>query len=424
LSQGGSGDAQSFRDLHAYLREQFPRVHQTLRVETVGELSLLYTWQGTDTTLRPAVLVAHMDVVPAEGETPWTHPPFEGIVADGYIWGRGTLDNKMAVVGLLQAVEILLAQGKEPRRTLYLAFGHDEEVGGQQGAGRIVTLLKQRGVVPDFVLDEGMAITEGILEGAPGPVAFVGVAEKGYMNVQLKALGGGGHSAIPPRPTSAGRLGKALAALEESPYPAALDGVARSTLEFTAPEMSLGRRLILANLWLFSPLVERAMDRKPSTGALIRSTLAPTLLSGSTKENVLAQESRAVINVRLKPGDSPEDVLNHIRDTIDDSKVEVSTLGHPIPASRLSSTETPAFRALMESIRQIDPSAIVVPGLVLSSTDSKHYAELGSDVYRFAPIRLRSEDLPRVHGVDERISIEQFSELVRFYVVFLQKAGA
>jgi carboxypeptidase PM20D1 len=214
-------DRAPFRELHRFLEESFPQVHHSLKREVIEEYSLLYTWQGTDASLAPALFAGHIDVVPVESgtETEWQYPPFEGCVEEGYIWGRGALDDKVAVLGLLEAAEALLARGFQPHRTIYLAFGHDEEVGGTYGAKRIAALLQQRGVRLEFALDEGLAVTEGIIPKVSKPVAMVGIAEKGYLCLELSAESRGGHSSMPPSETAIGILSAAITRLERHPMP-------------------------------------------------------------------------------------------------------------------------------------------------------------------------------------------------------------
>jgi carboxypeptidase PM20D1 len=301
----------AFLGLHQYLAKTFPETHRTLQRELINDYSLLYTWVGTEPTLPPVVLLGHLDVVPVEPgtEKEWTYPPFAGTVADGYIWGRGAMDDKVAVFGPLEAVEHLLRQRFIPRRTVLLAFGHDEEIGGHAGARSIVTRLAKTGMRPALILDEGMAILEGIVPGIDRPIASIGLAEKGYLSVELTAEGSGGHASMPPAHTSAGILASAIHALESHPMPAHTDGPVGALFQFLGPEMSTGQRVALANLWLFDPILKFLLDRSAPTRALIRTTFAATMLEGSSKENVLPARARAVVNVRVHPSDRIDDVI-------------------------------------------------------------------------------------------------------------------
>ena len=418
-------DESQFVGLHRHLERSFPRVHRTLSRETVERRSLLFTWTGREPGLPPLLLLAHLDVVPVDPvtEAAWTHPPFAGEIADGAIWGRGAMDDKAAVVGLLEAVEKLLADGFAPRRTILLAFGHDEEVGGGHGAVAIARLLGERKVAPAFVLDEGLAVTDGIVSDVPAPVALIGIAEKGYLSVELTVESEGGHSSTPPPETGVGILAAAIHALERHRLPAAIVGPARRLFEFLGPEMGLTSRVALANLWLFGPLVRSRLADAPETDALIRTTTAPTMLEGSVKENVLPVRARGVVNFRIRPGDTVAGVLEHVRAVIADPRVRIAALGPTLseasPESRITSD---GFTAIARTIREVFPHAVVAPSLVLGATDSRHYAGLGADVYRFLPFRVRPGDLRRVHGIDERIGVDDYRDTVRFYAQLIRNA--
>lgn len=267
-------DDETFSSLHSFLAQSFPNVHATLRREIVGRGALLYAWPGTDASLRPVVLCAHLDVVPVEPQTKaaWTHAPFAGEIADGYVWGRGVLDYKLGVAGMLEAIEILLAQGFQPRRTVLLAFGADEEVGGAEGAARIAARIESRYHQAEFVLDEGGIVSEGGVPGVAAPVALVGIAEKGFASVELVAQGEGGHSSMPPRHTAVGVIARAVARLESQPFRANLRAPAADLFNYVGPETAFPRRLVFANRWLFDPLIEWMLARAPSTDAILRTT--------------------------------------------------------------------------------------------------------------------------------------------------------
>jgi carboxypeptidase PM20D1 len=416
-------DASQFLGLHRYLAESFPAAHRALKREVVAELSLLYLWPGSDPALAPALLLSHLDVVPvdAASEEAWTHPPFAGEIVDGHVWGRGAMDDKVGVAGLLEAVETLVRQGVRPRRTVYLAFGHDEEVGGGRGAANMAALLRDRGVRPEYVLDEGLAIVEGMVPGVAAPVAMVGIAEKGYVSLDIVVEAEGGHSSMPPPETAIGVLAAALVRLEAHQMPAAITGPTRRFFEAIGPEMSFPMRIVLGNLWLFGPLVERRLEASPATNATIRTTTAPTMLEGSPQANVLPVRARAVVNCRIRPGDSVASVVEHVRAAVADPRVTITpqprTTSEPSPESPV---DAPAFAALARAIRAVHPGTVVAPSLVVGATDARHYAGLSPNVYRFLPWRIGVDDLHRVHGIDERMSVENYDGAVRFYVVLLR----
>lgn len=422
---GDRVEAEAFLGLHAYLEQSFPKAHAALAREPVAAYSLLYTWLGSDPGLPPILLMSHLDVVPIEPgtEKDWTHPPFSGAIAEGYVWGRGAIDDKVGVLGLLEAVETLLAKGFQPRRTVYLAFGHDEEIGGRQGAAAIARLLAQRGVRPELILDEGGAIVEGMIEGIERPAALIATAEKGYVSVELVSRSEGGHSSMPPPVTAIGRLSAAIARLEESPMPTRIDGATRRSFEFLAPEMPFGPRMVLANLWLFGPLAEERFASDPAGNARIRTTTAATVFHAGVKENVLPQSARAVVNFRILPGDTIEDVMRHVRETVGRG-IEVRRTGtsnsEPSPEADAGA---PAFSLLQTTLAQVFPGIVVAPNLLSGGTDTKHYRTLSRNIYRFVPVRMRAEDLSRFHGTNERVEVENYGEIVRFYAQLLRNGA-
>ena len=322
-------DASAFQALHTYLAAQFPRVHSQLRRETVATHSLLYTWPGTDSSLKPMLLMGHLDVVPVEPGTEhaWAQKPFSGRLVDGFIWGRGAIDNKLTVLGTMEAVEMLLREGVRPARTVYLAYGHDEEIGGTRGAREIAALLRSRGVQLEMALDEGGVIGEGLFPGISAPVALVGIAEKGFVSVEMSTSGTGGHSSLPPPESAIGILSAAIARLEAHPMPARFDGPTRQLFERIGPHLSFAQRAVFANVWATRPLVVRKLDDTATTNAMIRTTTAVTIFQAGTKDNVLPSRARAVVNFRISPGDSISHVVAHVRRVVDDARVEVRRAG-------------------------------------------------------------------------------------------------
>ena len=414
-------DGAPFRALHAYLAERFPLVHQTLQREVVNDYSLLYTWQGTGAA-PPAVLLAHLDVVPVDPSTEasWIHPPFGGVIADGYVWGRGAIDDKGSALAILESVEHLLAAGYRPPRTVLLAFGHDEEVSGERGARAMAEMLRTRGVTPAFVLDEGGAILEGLFPGVAAPVASIGMAEKGYVTVELTVEGTGGHSSMPPPHTAVGQLSAAIERLETHPMPSNLDAAMGRSLEYIGPEMGLPLRLAAASLWLFKPVLEWQLGRAPQTNAVIRTTTAPTMFQGGVKENQLPTSARAAVNFRILPGDTVEGVVEHVRHVVEDPQVKVAVLGHSNEPSPVSDIDGPVFAYLARTVRATNPDTVVAPFLVLGGTDARHYAGMTPNVFRFVPMRTRPDDVPRFHGLNERLSVVDYSAMIQFYIELLR----
>ncbi len=424
-------DTAAFLALHRHLDQSYPLVREHLTRERVGRpaLSLLYTWEGTDPSRAPVVLMGHLDVVPVipGTEDEWTHPPFSGTVADGAVWGRGAMDDKVSVLAVLQAVDLLLAMGHRPSRTIYLAFGHDEELGGADGASAIADLLESRGV-RDFamVLDEGPGVTEGLAPGIDVPVAMVGVAEKGYVSLELTVRGEGGHSSVPPSATAIGVLAEAISELEEHPFPANLDAGGLVMLEALAPHMAQRFRVALANRWLFDPLLERTLSAEPQTSALIRTTTAATMFTAGVKDNVLPIDASATVNFRILPGETVVSVIERVRRVIDDERVTVATANESgRDPSPFSDFRGPAFRALEASIRQVGPGPVLVaPVLLMGGTDATYYAARSPNVLRFLPVRMTDGDLVRVHGTDERLRVEDYLHSVRFFLQLVKNVDA
>ena len=420
-------NADQFAILQAHLQSRYPKLHATLKREVVGELSLLYTWPGSDPAAQPILLMAHQDVVPiAPGtEKNWQAEPFAGTIKDGFVWGRGAWDDKANLISQMEAVEMLIASGFRPKRTVYLAHGADEEVGGLRGAKAIAALLAERKVRLDFVIDEGLLITEGVLPGLNPPAAIVGIAEKGYLSVALQAEATPGHSSIPPPAgTSAiAMMSAALTRLDGNQFPAAIQGVAREMFETVAPEMNALNRIALSNLWLFGPLVKKQLEAGASTNAMLRTTTALTIVNAGNKENVLPGRADATVNFRLLPGTTRDDVMAHVKQTVANDRVSAERLPGSAEPSKVAPTDSASYRLIERTIRELFPDTIVAPGLMVGGTDSQHFAEVSDHIYKFSPVRAKPEDLPRFHGTNERITIDNLAELIRFYHRLVQQAA-
>jgi carboxypeptidase PM20D1 len=413
---------QPWLELQTYLASSFPRINAGLLKESVAEYSVLYTWKGRRTELAPVILTGHLDVVPADErpEAGWRHPPFGGVIAEDAVWGRGALDDKSGAMGILEAVESLLSTGFTPERTVYLAFGHNEEGGrGESGASAIAALLKSRGVADAVLLDEGGWIYEKI-PGVRQHVALIGIAEKGFVSLELVVPSTGGHSSMPPKESAIGVLSKALLALESHPMPARLDGASAQLFDTLAPEMSFGMRALFANLWLIRPIVLWQLGKSPASSATVRTTTAPTMLAASDKENVMPVSARAVVNFRLIPGDTPDTVIAHVKRVVADDRVTVSLYrgSAGVTATTLTRTDTGEFDALGSAIRAVFPEVLVAPYLTVGATDARRYAEIASSIYRFVPI-----DQPGatelLHATNEHVSIEAYGKAIRAYATII-----
>jgi carboxypeptidase PM20D1 len=419
-------DPAPFLEFNRFVAEKFPLVHARLKRETVSDYSLLYTWEGRSTAGKPILLMSHIDVVPVVPGTEklWEQPPYSGNIADGYVWGRGSLDDKLGVMGLLEAVEWLLARNFQPERTIYLAFGHDEELGGPHGAQRTAALLQSRGVTLEFVLDEGGAIIKEVVPGIDDLVAAVGIAEKGSVTVELTARSPGGHSSSPPMHTTIGQIATAIHKLEQNQMPNELRTATLAFFEYTGPEMSLFYKTIFANLWLFGGIVEASLASGPATAATVRTTTAATVIGGGVKSNVLPTDARALVNFRILPGNTAEQVVAHVKTVIDNPDIEVRVLPDSREASEVSPTDSQAFVQLQKTIRQVFPGTVVAPYLTLGGTDSRYFVGLTPNIYKFAPIIGVRSDLTRMHGTNERLGIENYVQTVQFFVQLIRNTAA
>lgn len=416
-------DSIQFEHFIDFVENTYPLVHKTLKQERVNSFALLYTWPGKDTALLPALLMGHYDVVPIiQGtEKMWAHKPFDGTVADGYVYGRGSLDDKSTVIGLLEAVEHLLKQNVQPERTIYLAFGHDEEASGKLGGKQIAELLEQRKLRFEYVMDEGGTIKIDGVAGITKPIALIGIAEKGYTTLELTSVGEGGHSSMPPPQTSVGMLAEAIDRLQKNPFPAKLGGAVGYMMDYLVPEMSFGSKLVMANQWLLNPLIIKTFSNTNAGNAMLRTTIAPTIIQAGVKDNVLPIESTAKINFRILPGDSVAGIVSYVNRTIANEKVKVRSLQESdTDPSVISDTATFGFRLIHHTINRCFPEVIVAPFLVLGGTDSRHFSNVCDHIYRFMPIRLNDEDLKRIHGTNERTSVTDFKNMVRFYAELIK----
>jgi len=317
-------------------------------------------------------------------------------------------------MAILEATERLLARGYRPRQTVYLAFGHDEERGGA-GDMALAALLKQRRANVGLALDEGFAVLDGVIAGVRSPVAMIGVAEKGYASVELTATGSGGHSSMPSNDNAAVHIARAVERLAGQPLPARLDGPTAAMFDGIAPYSGGTMRIALANRWLLGPLVKRQLLASPDTAAAIRTTTAPTILTAGTKDNVLPQSARAVINHRILPGDTVGSVIAYDRRAIDDPNVHARVLGGAHDPSRPVAANSPEYQRLATIIRASFPEAAIAPGLVLGATDGRHYEGVARAVLRFSPVTMHKADVMRFHGNDERIGIADYMRSIAFY---------
>ncbi|TDB68183.1 M20 family peptidase [Arundinibacter roseus] len=416
-------DTTQFEKFISYLETTFPLVHARLKREKINQYALLFEWKGSDTSLKPILMMGHYDVVPViQGtERMWKKAPFAGIIEDGFVYGRGTLDDKSTVMGLLEAAELLLKQNYQPKRTLYFSFGHDEEVSGLRGGQALAQTLEKRGVQLEMVIDEGGTIKTDGVAGLNQSVALIGIAEKGYTSVEITARGEGGHSSMPPKNTSIGLLATALDKLQQNPFKSSLGGTVGEMLRYLGPEMPFAQKMAIANQWLLEPILIQSFGATNSGAASTQTTIAPTILKAGIKDNVLPIDATAIVNFRILPGDSVQGVINHIKKVIDNQEIEVKSLEvFDTEPSPVSSPETETFQILHRTIKSCYPEVLVSPYLVLGATDARYYRKLSENVYRFTPYQLDEEDLKRPHGTNERIQIDTYKAMIQFYVTLFK----
>uniref|UniRef100_A0A8L0DLB6 Peptidase M20 dimerisation domain-containing protein n=1 Tax=Oncorhynchus mykiss TaxID=8022 RepID=A0A8L0DLB6_ONCMY len=398
----------ALREFDGLLRKAFPTVFSSHLVqhEVVANYSHLFWVPGSDLALVPYMLLAHIDVVPAEERDGWEAPPFSAKEIDGFIYGRGTIDNKQSVMGILQALEYLLIRGYSPRRGFFIGLGHDEEVSGFQGAMNIVRVLKKKGVQLAFVLDEGLAVLDGVISGLQGPAALIGISEKGLATVKLSVSKAPGHSSMPPSESS-------------------IEGINESKkiffLSLSFSQFRLPLKFVMSNMWLFSPLLGRVMERRPDTNAFVRTTTAITMFNSGVKVNILPSQAEAYVNLRIHSAQSLQEVLELIQSTVGDERVKMELVDgfDPLPVSSYDETSF-GFQIIKKTVLDQFPQVTVAPGICIGNTDSRHYTDLAKDIYRFAPTWFRPGDAQRFHGINERISKKNYEELVVFYFNLIQ----
>ncbi|WP_439882837.1 M20/M25/M40 family metallo-hydrolase [Pontibacter sp. MBLB2868] len=415
----------SFKMLHLHLQHSFPKTHQILKREVINGYSLLYTWQGSNPNLKPVLFSAHMDVVPVEkaSEQEWQENPFDGTIKDGYIWGRGTMDDKYRVMAIMEAVERLLEEGYQPERTIYLAFGHDEEVGGDEGAGKISAYLAEQNIELEAVFDEGLAVAENVLPGISEPLALVGTASKGNLNLRLTVEGTGGHSSVPPKDTPIDILSHALTNLHNNPFEARMTETTHETVSTLAVKMGGKYKFAMRHYGLFKGKILKMLAEDRATDALIRTKMTPTIFEAGDKYNVLPRVATAVVNIRILNGETDKTVLQHVKEAINDDRVKIEIHGVYTPPSPVTSTTTWVYDALKNSIKDTFNGVMVVPALFPGATDSKHYTNLTNNIFRFAPQVVNRQSAQLIHNVNEKLSLEVYDKCIYFYTSLIQNTG-
>ncbi|MCW5912706.1 MAG: M20 family peptidase [Cyclobacteriaceae bacterium] len=406
-------DSVAFTGLHNFLAFAFPLTDSLLERKVI-QYSLLYKWAGTDNSLKPVLLMSHLDVVPVDEGTlkDWEAPPFSGEIKNGNIYGRGTMDDKVSVLAILEAVEASLQSGLKPKRTIYLAFGHDEEIGGDQGAASVAKYLQEQGVTLECVIDEGGYVAEGMIPGLDNPLAVINVAEKGYVSFELTITTKGGHASTPTPDNTIGSLATAITKLESNQFPYKTIPVIDRQVDIIGPHLPFVQRMAFANTWLFGSKIKEALNT--------HTTTAPTIIKGGVKDNVIPTSASVVVNFRVMTGETTEEVLRHIIKTINDERITVKSVSNRNEPSPVSDYESGGYKIIEKTILQLLPNTIVTPGLVSGGTDTKHYQSISENAYRFFPIRVNATNLTGFHGINEHLAVSNYKEIVQFYYQLIQ----
>jgi carboxypeptidase PM20D1 len=415
-------DSIQFQEFNSFLADSYPLIDSLLDHQTFNEFSHLYTWKGSNPDLKPAVLMGHLDVVPVieENRKYWKENPFGGEVVQDTVWGRGAIDDKVSVIALMEAIEWLLEKDFEPERTYFIALGHDEEIGGLQGARVMAQHLEDRGVEAEFVLDEGGSITRDMIPGLGDDAALVGIAEKGFATLYLSLELEGGHSSMPEKETAIDVMAGAISRLKNNPLPAEISPALEAFIEYLGPEMPFVNRMAFANPWLFKPLIINAYEKSSSGNALVRTTTSPTIFNSGVKDNIIPLSARATVNFRILSESSVDEVVDHVKKVIDDDRIKIGQGAFNVNPSKVSDVNTSNFSGLHRTIAQAFPEAKVAPYLVVGATDSRHFKGVSDQIFRFSPIRISPANVKSFHGLNERIAVGDFHSSIQFYMQLIR----
>lgn len=411
-------DDKEFEGLIEKLPELYPNVFKKCEFLRLPDRALLFKWSGKEKG-KPTVLMAHFDVVPVNEEM-WDKPPFEAILEDGVIWGRGTLDTKVTINGVLYSADHLIASGFTPQNDIYFAFSGGEEINGD-GAKNIVDYFEENGIELGLVVDEGGAVVENVFPGVKEPCGLIGIAEKGMVDVKYEVESAGGHASAPKPHTPVGVLSKACTKIENKPFKTHITKPVREMFDTLGRHSTFLYRMIFSNLWVFSPVL--ALLGKIQGGemnALLRTTVAFTQMQGSDAANVIPPKASMVSNIRLNPSDSVSSALEYLKKTIDDDSVKLSIISSMEP-SRISQTHCDAFNKVAKAVASTWKGCIVSPYLMVQCSDCRHYGRISDKVYRFSAMDLTSEERSTIHGNNERIRVECALKAVEFYIRLIKQ---
>jgi carboxypeptidase PM20D1 len=418
-------DSLQFSKFNTFLKDTYPLADSLLEHKTFNSFSHLYKWQGSDNSLKPVILMGHLDVVPVieKNIAEWKVDPWAGTIQNDTIWGRGTIDDKIGVVGIMEAVELLLQQNYIPKRSLLFAFGHDEEIGGRKGAVTIAKYLKDEGITAEYVLDEGGVVSDGLVPGMSKEVALIGVAEKGYLSLNLGIRIEGGHSSMPGKETSIDVMANAISNLKKNPLPAKITAPLKEFMDYVGPEMPFTNKVVFANKGILSSLLLSVYESSASGNAMIRTTTSPTIFNSGVKDNIIPLTASATVNFRILPETTTDDVIAHAIRVINDERITIEKGGFVSEPSKHSSPETEQFKAINTTILQLFPEVVVTPYLVVGGTDARHYNEISDHIYRFSPIHLNKANQKSFHGLNERLAVSDFHDAIAFYAQLIKNSN-
>ncbi|MEH0759400.1 M20/M25/M40 family metallo-hydrolase [Vibrio sp. 16] len=425
-------DEEAFNNYHDFLVESYPLVHKTLKRELVGDprpFSLIYTWEGKDPSLPPAVFMAHQDVVPIaeESRDQWEVEPFSGEIKDGYIWGRGSLDDKNQIHAILEATEMKIKEGFQPERTILFVFGHDEEVGGPEGAKHAADIIEQRYDKIAFVIDESAPLIPGVFPGIRDNTALIGIAQKGYVSLEIAINGMGGHSSQPAGESNIVALAKAVEKVEAAQFPYKIHDAVRYQYRFMGPELPedqqpMYKAVAYGENDSISDLEQKFIDvmsQNQVTRAMLHTTTAVTMFNAGIKDNVLPPAATAVVNFRPMPGDTPEVIIEHVKKAIGDERITVRDISASTPATNVADPNGEGYKMLEKTIRQTWGNDLIVsPFFVIGGSDSKHFQarDFAPDVYTITALQLENvKEFEGFHGVNERILVDEYGRSIGFF---------
>lgn len=433
-------DEDAFNSYHKFIEQSYPLVHKTLKREFVGEprpFSLIYTWEGKDPSLPPAIFMAHQDVVPIaqESRDQWEVEPFSGLIKDGYIWGRGSLDDKNQIHAILEAAEMKIKEGFQPERTILFVFGHDEEVGGPEGAKHAADIIEQRYDKIAFVLDESAPLIPGVFPGIRENTALIGIAQKGFVSLEIAINGVGGHSSQPGAESNIVALAKAVTKVEEAQFPYKIHDAVRYQYRFMGPELPkeqqpMYKAVAYGNNDSVSDLEKKFLDvmsQNQVTRAMLHTTTAVTMFNAGIKDNVLPPAATAVVNFRPMPGDTADVIIEHVKKAINDDRITVRDISASTPATNVADPNGDGYKMLEKTIRQTWGNDLIVsPFFVIGGSDSKHFQarEFAPDVYTMTALQLESvKEFEGFHGVNERILVEEYGRSIGFFYQLMDNLG-